>query len=238
MKIERGIKALEFIKEECANGRKIKGQQLTKDFKVRQNFLSCAVKLGYIEHKGKWIYKWKVGEVMPIMAKKCMEEANKYFSEKQKQYRSKSLLSTDQATDQVADQVNDQVGEIKSVKFLDMQDYLGFDKLKHENESLKRLIDSLSEKLKDNKVLLKSAQSLNANLQDELDLESDAGRKWYNTPCTGDAAARCIHATGLAHRRFRFQGFALHSTFPNLRVACLRSVPRENRRTWRHRPNL
>jgi hypothetical protein len=51
--------------------------------------------------------------------------------------------------------------------------------LKQENESLKRLIDSLSEKLKDNKVLLKSAQSLNANLQDELDLESDAGRKWY-----------------------------------------------------------
>ena len=73
---------------------------------------------------------------------------------------------------------NDQVGDINSVKFLDMQDYLGFDKLKHENESLKRLIDSLSEKLRDNKVLLKDCSNRCRDLQDDLDIEKDASKTW------------------------------------------------------------
>ena len=171
MKIERGIKALEFIKEECANGRKISGQRLAKDFKVSQKFLASAMKLGYVERKTNGIYKWKVGDVIPVMAKKCMEEANAYFTEKNRVYQNKKKGATDQATDQV--------GEIKSVKFLDMQDYLGFDKLKQENESLKRLIDSLSEKLRDNKVLLKDCSNRCKELQSELDLESDACKKWY-----------------------------------------------------------
>ena len=73
---------------------------------------------------------------------------------------------------------NDQVGDINSVKFLDMQDYLGFDKLKQENESLKRLIDSLSEKLRDNKVLLKDCSNRCRDLQDDLDIEVNASKTW------------------------------------------------------------
>lgn len=73
----------------------------------------------------------------------------------------------------------EQVDDIKSVKFLDMQDVLGFDKLKQENERLKRLIDSLSEKLRDNKVLLKDCSNRCKDLEAELIVEKSSGKEYY-----------------------------------------------------------
>lgn len=128
------IAALEYLKEECMAGRGVSAATLAKKFKISNKFLAAVVELGYIRvkpgHSIKY-YNWVVGDIIPVMGKAVKDLCHKKNIEAINKSRSKSV-------DPIAEPCDTKVDLQQALK-------------DHERTRLRRVVDELTAKLKDQK---------------------------------------------------------------------------------------
>jgi hypothetical protein len=135
------IAALEYLKEECMAGRGVSAATLAKKFKISNRFLAAVVELGYIRvkpgHSIKY-YNWVVGDIIPVMGKAVKDLCGKKNMEAISKSKSKSVNDIG-----IHDKYTPEPCDTK----VDLQQALK----DHERTRLRRVIDELTAKLKDQK---------------------------------------------------------------------------------------
>lgn len=88
--MKKQTEILNYIRQKCLNGEKLSIREIAKQFGTSNRHLATAEELGYIQKVGPNLYKWKVGEVIPVMAKAMKEKIADYY----KEHRYKKTITT------------------------------------------------------------------------------------------------------------------------------------------------
>lgn len=123
------IAALNHLRIECMASNPINSLEISREFKISNNFLKACLQLGYISSKKgskRKYYVWKVGEVIPVMGK-AVAELSYEMSKKIREERKSAAEPCDTS--------------------IDLQQALK----DHQIHRLRRVIDELTIKLKDQK---------------------------------------------------------------------------------------
>lgn len=135
--MKKQMDILNYIRTACMNGSKLTGREVSKQFKTNNMQLALVESLGYIKPIGSNKYKWSVGDVMPVMAKRLKEETTKYY----KKFRKKSVsITPEEGPSEVVD-IRDNKDTSDQCLFLKSK----IDELEKENKHYVSLINKLSE---------------------------------------------------------------------------------------------
>lgn len=88
--MKKQTEILNYIRQKCLSGEKLSIRDIAKQFGTSNRHLATAEELGYIQKVGPKLYKWKVGEVIPVMAKAMKENIADYY----KDHRYKKTVTT------------------------------------------------------------------------------------------------------------------------------------------------
>lgn len=89
--MKKQTEILNYIRQKCLSGEKLSIREIAKQFGTSNRHLATAEELGYIQKVGPNLYKWKVGEVIPVMAKAMKEKIADYY----KEHRYKKAIGDD-----------------------------------------------------------------------------------------------------------------------------------------------
>lgn len=82
--MKKQTEILNYIRQKCLAGEKLSIRAIAKEFKTSNRHIATAEQLGYIRKTGPGLYVWKVGEVLPVMAKLMTEKISEYYKDHNK----------------------------------------------------------------------------------------------------------------------------------------------------------
>ncbi len=144
------MNALNEVREKCLNGEQISGLKISRKHRAGvPNMMKYLCELGYVQKIKSGKYRWKVGEVIPVMAKAVYDLAkSKRTNVTTLDQMDEVLVKQLDAVGTVLPHKTDEANAEFKRRYIDPMFEVDYERLQEENSELKRRVEELELELK------------------------------------------------------------------------------------------